>query len=256
VQLQKLLRINEGDNQLYVGMIMAKLRSYQRAGGVPDFEAFCTEVEEACVSPGQSGLLAQRLELLREFVAEIAVNEELSAEQRDLEQLVESGVLVVADLTDPILAPPGANGLFQVLLEQFRQSKMECSKLLVCDEAHKYFGDHKTMGLAGAIGHCAIHAARGYPRGRVDPIAAQHAARVARLSTVAVCHSFHSQDWYRYLSTKLPLPAQGFDGIRELNLGEALVFSSRSQYGDEEAASRRSRSDPASPRTVARRSVT
>jgi hypothetical protein len=43
------------DNQLYVGMMLAKLRQYQREGGVPDFREFCTEVVEACVSAGQSG---------------------------------------------------------------------------------------------------------------------------------------------------------------------------------------------------------
>jgi hypothetical protein len=43
------------DNQLYVGMMLAKLRQYQRKGGVPDFREFCTEVVEACVSAGQSG---------------------------------------------------------------------------------------------------------------------------------------------------------------------------------------------------------
>ena len=37
VQLKKLMRINESDNQLYVGVMLAKLREYQRAGGVPEF---------------------------------------------------------------------------------------------------------------------------------------------------------------------------------------------------------------------------
>ena len=203
---------------------------------MPDFEAFCTEVEEACVSPGQSGPLAQRLELLRQFVAESAVNEGLAAEQRDLEQLVESGALVVADLTDPMLAPPEANGIFQVLLEQFRQTKMDCGKLLVCDEAHKYFGEHKTMGLAGAI----VDTVRLMRHEGIRVVVSTQSplsmpAELLELSTVAVCHSFHSQDWYSYLATKLPLPPQGFHSVRALNPGEALVFAARTPLGDEEA---------------------
>ena len=88
------------------------------------------------------------------------------------------GTLVVADMTDPMLAPAEANGVFQVLLEQFRLKKVDCGKVrktlswprswanfslshpclyfhgdtsigpiehllslqvVVCDEAHKYF---------------------------------------------------------------------------------------------------------------------
>ena len=58
-------------------------------------------------------------------------------------------VLVVADLTDPMLAPAEANGVFQVMLEQFRKKELPCGKLAVFDEAHKYLegGD----GLAHSI---------------------------------------------------------------------------------------------------------
>ena len=108
VQLKKLMRINESDNQLYVGVMLAKLREYQRAGGVPEFRTFCQEIMEACCSQGQSGPLEQRLQVLRQFVAEAEENDQLRAEQKDLDELVAGGTLVVADMTDPMLPPTEA----------------------------------------------------------------------------------------------------------------------------------------------------
>ena len=71
VQLKKLMRINESDSQLYVGVMLAKLRDYQRAGGVPEFTAFCDEIMAACSeNKGQSAPLEQRLMVLRQFVAD------------------------------------------------------------------------------------------------------------------------------------------------------------------------------------------
>jgi hypothetical protein len=95
-----------------------------------------------------TGPLEQRLELLKQFVAESEANEALQDQQQDLESLAQSGALVVADLTDPMLSPAEANGVFQVLLEQFRQKKLPCGKVVVCDEAHKYF-DTKAKGGDG-----------------------------------------------------------------------------------------------------------
>ena len=116
------MRINESDSQLYVGVMLAKLRDYQRAGGVPEFTAFCDEIMAACSeNKGQSAPLEQRLMVLRQFVADSPENQELQSEQEDLQALVAGGTLVVADMTDPMLAPAEANGVFQVLLEQFRR---------------------------------------------------------------------------------------------------------------------------------------
>jgi hypothetical protein len=55
VQIKKLMRINESDNQLYVGVMLAKLRGYQRVRGVPEFQSFCKEIMDACCSqPGKA----------------------------------------------------------------------------------------------------------------------------------------------------------------------------------------------------------
>ena len=90
--------------------MLGLLRNFQRDNKVPAFGDFCKMALENCSSPGQSGPLEQRLGVLRQFVKESDDNIELLAEQRDLEELIGSGCLVVADLTDPMLAPDEANG--------------------------------------------------------------------------------------------------------------------------------------------------
>ena len=40
-----------------------------------------------------------------------------------------------------------------------------------------------------------------------------------------ISHGFHSKDWYDYLSKKVPLPKHGFEVVRRLKTGQALVFS-------------------------------
>ena len=45
------------------------------------------------------------------------------------------------------------------------------------------------------------------------------------LSTTTVLHRFHSNDWWQYLSSKIPLPSDGFSRVRSLNPGQALVFA-------------------------------
>ena len=235
VQLKKLMRINESDSQLYVGVMLAKLRDYQRAGGVPEFTAFCDEIMAACSeNKGQSAPLEQRLMVLRQFVADSPENQELQSEQEDLQALVAGGTLVVADMTDPMLAPAEANGVFQVLLEQFRQKKTDCGKVVVCDEAHKYF-DGKSKGgdgLAGAI----VDTVRLMRHEGIRVIVSTQSPltmppELLELSSVAVCHNFHSIDWYKYMASKLPLAADGFSMVQALKPGEALMFAAWAEFG-------------------------
>jgi len=234
VQLKKLMRIDEGDNQLYMGVMLAKIREYQRAGTVPEFRTFCSEILKAFPSSNQNGPLEQRLALLRQFVEESEENDELREEQRDLGDLVTEGSLVVADMTDPMLSPAEANGVFQVLLEQFRLKKLDCGKIVVFDEAHKYFGEKSKGGdgLASSI----IDTVRLMRHEGMRVVVSTQSPltmppELLELSTVAVCHSFHSKDWYRYLSMKIPLPEDGFDCVQKLQPGEALTFASRPALG-------------------------
>jgi hypothetical protein len=61
------------------------------------------------------------------------------------------GRLVVVDLTDPLLSSDEANGIFQVLSEQFRAITTSTGKILLLDEAHKYMNGEAADGLSDAI---------------------------------------------------------------------------------------------------------
>jgi hypothetical protein len=154
-QLKCLMRINEGDNQLYVSTMLSLLRGFQRKQAMPTFDDFCRQIEQTCSSSSQNGPLRQRLALLEALMKESAVNQEFRGIGGDLSSLMQEGMLVVADLSDPLLSPEEANGIFEVLLDQFRSDLVggstEGGKLLVLDEAHRYVSGGDSDGLSRSI---------------------------------------------------------------------------------------------------------
>lgn len=136
------------------------------------------------------------------------------------------GVMVVADLCDPLLAPSEANSIFAVLLEYFRRH-VPTSKLVLLDEAHKYLGDAPGQGgLSAAL----LNAVRLMRHEALRIAISTQSPRsltpeLLELVTVAAMHRFHSFDWHQYLQAKLPLPADAFEHIQELPQGHALVFA-------------------------------
>jgi hypothetical protein len=125
--LKTLMRLDPKDSQLYVATMLDRLRQYQRRGSMPDFETFVQDVLMLCGEmKTQQAPLMQRVNLLRSMVAESEANVELltSAGLKtvwcDLSQLVGAASLIVADLTDPLLAPDEAACVFEVLLKQVR----------------------------------------------------------------------------------------------------------------------------------------
>jgi len=58
-QLKKLMRLTDSDAQLYVSVILNKLREYQRKNKIPSFEDFLKEVMLLCDVRGQSAPLKQ-----------------------------------------------------------------------------------------------------------------------------------------------------------------------------------------------------
>ena len=111
--LKRIMRVRAGDGQLYVAAMLDLLRRYQRDGVAPTFAAFLADVKRVCKVQGQAGPLEQRLALLESLVAESEGNRALAAEGADLRSACAPGTLVVADLTDPLLASDEANAVFQ-----------------------------------------------------------------------------------------------------------------------------------------------
>jgi hypothetical protein len=211
-QLKCLMRINAGDSQLYVSTMLSQLRGFQRKQHIPAFDDFCAQIEQTCSSGSQNGPLRQRLALLEALVKESAVNQELRAVGGgDLSSLMqEEGMLVVADLTDPLLSAEEANGIFEVLL----------------DQAHRYVSGTDTDGLSRGIVD-AVRLMR--HEGLRVAISTQSpkvlAPELLELVSLLLVHRFHSEDWFTYLKSKVPLPAGGFETIRGLATGQALVFA-------------------------------
>ena len=234
--LRAIMRLEDEKNQqLYISVALDLLRRYQQKGVKPDFDDFAAEIEEACTSGTQSGPLAQRLQLLESVLAESKRNKGngLAAQHADLADLVAPGTLVVADLTDPLLSAADANGIFQVLLEQFRASEVDTGKLVVLDEAHRY--------IAGSSGfeNAVVDAVRVMRHEALRVVISTQSPltlppEILELASVAVLHGFHSSDWYAYLSSKLAIPKDGFATVRCLDPGDALVFAARSDLNPTE----------------------
>ncbi len=233
------MHVDEKDNQLYISVLLGMLRDYQRKQMLPEFEDFLTEIKNnPNFVSGQSGPLQQRINLLKQLVLESEDNADLVAElraqgtledmQRGPKSFLLGGTLVVADLTDPMLSPRDADGIFQVLLQQFRQVDVKggCGKVVVCDEAHKYFDSRGSYGLAAAV----VETVRLMRHEGMRVVVSTQSPttmppELLELSTVSVLHRFHSRDWWKYLSLKIPLPENGFRHIRAMHPGMALVFA-------------------------------
>lgn len=233
-QLKKIMRLNDNDSQLYVSVMLDMLRSYQREGVVQSFQEFEREVEKKCNLREQGGPLKQRLTLLQSVVAEAPVNSTLKSQYEGLPELMASGTLIVADLTDPLLSSDEANGLFQVLLQQFRRQKLEdgVGKVVAFDEAHKYLGGGEggkgKDGLSAAIVDSVRlmrHEGLRVLISTQSPTALPE--ELLELVTVTAVHNFQSSNWYQNLKNKIPIGAHSFAEVQQLKTGEAIVVCTK-----------------------------
>jgi hypothetical protein len=229
-QLKKLMKLDESSTQLYVALMLDMLRDFQRQEKVPAYEDFIQQVQDLATVPGQSGPLKQRFQMLSSFVYESDKNESLRDVGVDLADVMEAGRMVVVDLTDPMMSPADANGVFQVLLETFRFKQIpRAGKLVAFDEAHRYMGMHgESDALAQEITNCARlmrHEGMRLVISTQSPKVMPE--ELLELTTVLISHRFQSNDWHTYLAKKVPLPEGSFETIRSLAPGEALVYSAR-----------------------------
>ena len=227
-----IMGIKDTDSQLYVSTMLELLKRYQRKDKIPEVHSFFKEVKSICKVSGQAGPLAQRMTLLEGLIAESEINKGLDG--CDLHTACLPGHLVIADLTDPLLSKLDVNGIFQVLVEQYRASPAMPGhgKVLALDEAHKYMDGAVTDGLSAAIVNIARlmrHDGIRLIVGTQSPLAL--APELLELVTVAIIHRFHSRDWFTYLKVKIPLDESAFDQLLDLEPGEALIFTSAHQIG-------------------------
>ena len=240
--IKRIMRVKQSDNQLYIAVLLDLLRSYQRKGSIPSFKTFLSTIKNMCKGT-QSPPLLQRLSLLESLVLESDMNALFAGDGGDLVSTCNAGTLVIVDLTDPLLASDEANGIFQVLTEQYRSLHIPlhpcCGKVLVLDEAHKFMDGVATDGLSQSIVNMARLMRHDGMRLVVSTQCPKALApELLELVSVAVLHKFHSNDWFRYLSTKLPLTDHAWNTISKLQSGHALVFSSQILANDSSGVSR------------------
>ena len=136
---------------------------------------------------------------------------------------------MVADLTDPMLSPDEACGVFQVLLEQFRGHNLDgVGKVVTFDEAHKYLNNSGPgcVELSNAIVDTVRlmrHEGMRVLISTQSPLTMP--PELLELSSATILHRFQSVDWCKYLESKVTLPSSGFERIKQLQQGQALLLS-------------------------------
>ena len=138
---------------------------------------------------------------------------------------------MVADLTDPLLSADEACGIFEVLLGQFtRKSCGTVGKVVVFDEAHKYL-HNSGPGCAG-LQNAIVETVRQMRHKSIRVLISTQSPltmppELLELASVTILHQFQSSDWCTYLAGKVTLPHNGFEQIKRLKPGQALVLSAK-----------------------------
>ncbi|KAF0852322.1 conserved mitochondrial AAA_10 domain-containing protein [Andalucia godoyi] len=226
----QMMHLTEGSNQLYKAVMLTELRSIQRQDTPLNFSQMMDSVIANCPFDTQKDALRQRKDVFEEFMADCEKNAEYKDAFGNLELFAKKGRMIIADLSDPMLSPDEANGLFHVLFEQFRSIQGLTGKVVVFDEAHKYMKEGDCSGtLCSAICESVRllrHEATRVVISTQNPKALT--SELLELANIVLIHRFHSQEWFNYLKTKISLEDGLLSEIQELGDGESLVFANRS----------------------------
>jgi hypothetical protein len=225
--LKKLMKFNNNDNTLYMNSMFSLLREIEAREKAVTMKEFKVLAIAACTSHSAQNALDERMKFLWSIVSEDS--------GFTIKDFCKPGVLVIFDLSDQYLSESDVAGIFEVLVDMYRSlSTVQLpAKLLVLDEAHKYMDtDSSSTNLARAL----VDVARNMRHDGMRLLISTQNPCVLRpelleLSSVVFLHSFHSKDWFDFLSAKLALGTKEhqeaiFREIVKLRCGEAFVFAS------------------------------
>lgn len=227
--IKSLMRVQlDKEPPLYMGALLDLLRKLQKKNTFPTFQSFKDHLKTLDLTPQQSGPLNLRLNLVESLLAESNENRDLP-ERAELVDICSSGSLVICDLTDPMMTAPEARGIFEVLLEKFKTISLDCGKMVVFDEAHKYLkgvtgGDELCQTIIELVRQMRHHGMRVVISSQ-SPMTIPD--ELMELVSVLIIHKFHSEDWFRKLRSKIPLDNNVFERILSLEVGSALVFCNK-----------------------------
>ena len=175
-------------------------------------------LSSAPLSDSQRNLARTRLDFASRFVND----------GRSLRDLIRPGRLIIVNLRDEFIEREQALGLFVTMLDVFSGAGTDSdkfNKLIVFDEAHKYFGG-TVIGRVVEVIREMRHKGVSVVVASQDPLNVP--AEVIELSSAVVLHRFNSPNWLRHIQRSLTslsdlTPAT----MNALQPGEAYVWANR-----------------------------
>ncbi|KAF8181950.1 hypothetical protein K438DRAFT_1601130 [Mycena galopus ATCC 62051] len=220
--VDRMLAIMGCDNLDTMPLYMHTALAIIRNMGVDAFSylEFKHRISLECLNATQQAMIKLRLDLLDGFLRPGA---------RDIESYFTPGGLVLVDLTDPFLDGLTAGVLFDSVLGVFTQWQTVCGKLVVLDEAHKYFVNSESARLTQSVSniirlqrHLATRVIIATQEPTVIP------PTILDLASMIICHRFSSPAWCTHLARHVSAGSESADWYQQvmvLATGDALVFS-------------------------------
>ena len=202
--ISALMHIDPIDPPLYATSMLKLLRDHASTGSCfQSFAKFKDEFLAQDLAPQQRTPVGQRFDVIESFLSsagEPAV---------DFGKLLQENRLILIDLTDPFLSRDDANAVIFVLLSLLRDAELPlhrlAGKMVVFDEAHKYFADPSSRLCLEIVNLCEVMRHENtrilitsQMPSVVPPLAFQ-------LSTFTVIHHFHTPSVWSALQKEYPL---------------------------------------------------
>lgn len=208
------LLLGAGGEQLYLKQIkniLKKLKDEDRL----TVEHLKAKIQTSELDKRQKKFAIMRVGFVEEFLSENA---------KPFEEYLAPGSITLLDIRDEMLDEQEASILLGMLL--ISMGKIERDKLLVLDEAHKYFGKTLAKDIVELIREMR------HTRTRIliasqDPPSVN--ARVIELSDVVLLHRMNSPEWLKHIQSKnTALKRLKSEDLSSLKSGEAYIWASKS----------------------------
>jgi hypothetical protein len=212
----RLLMGASGNDALYLRQLVSALRKRRDR---LDLEGLRSDLHAEELAPAARRLVDDRLALAAEY---------LSIEA-PLSELFRAGRTVIVDLRDEWIEKDEALVLFIVLMRIFARARGDgarFNRLVVFDEAHKYFGESDMTSEVVETIREARHHGTSVVIASQDPLSIPRS--VIELSSTVILHRFTSPLWLKHLKGAIScLDALTDHDVGSLKPGEALVWAQR-----------------------------
>jgi len=212
------LLLGAGGEQLYlkkIKNIIEKLKKEDRL----TVEHVKTEILTSELNKNQKDLSILRVSFVEKFLDENA---------KPFEEYLLPGSVILLDIRDEMMDEQEASILLGMLL--ISMGRIDEDKLLVIDEAHKYFGKALEKDIVELIREMA------HTRTRIliasqDPPSVN--ARVIELSDIIILHQMSSPEWLKHIQGKnIALKKLKSEDLNLLKSGEAYIWAKKSTVAE------------------------